>query len=279
MILVTGAAGNAAGRLPAALVQAGERVRVLVRTERGTVWPDGVEVVHGDLRDPRSVAAALAGVRSVFLLLAEDGGAGFAAAARGARLDRVVVLSSKAVSDAQFAGLDNPLYAKHLRGEQFVRGLGVPWVFLRPGGLASNALRWAGAVRREGVVRALFPQLAAPLLDPRDLAEVARAALLDPRHEGCIHTLTGSEIITVREQVRVLAEQSGRPIRFEEVTEQQAPALLGPTLPPGFLEVYIPVQKRYLETIPVVLPTIETILGRPARNFPDWARENAAQFR
>jgi uncharacterized protein YbjT (DUF2867 family) len=279
MILVTGAAGNAARRLPAALAQAGEQVRVLVRGERGTTWPDGVQVVRGDLRDPRDVAAALDGVRSVFLLVAEDGGAGFAAAARDARLDRVVLLSSKAVSDAEFAGLDNPLYAKHLRGEEFVRGLGVPWVFLRPGGLASNALRWAGTVRREGVVRALFPQLSAPLLDPRDLAEVAMAALLDARNEGRIHTLTGGEIVSVREQVRVLAEESGRPIRFEEITEEQAPELLGPTLPPGFLDVYIPVQKRYLETTPAVLPTVREILGRPARNFRDWARENAAQFR
>lgn len=279
MILVTGAAGNAARHLPAALVQAGEQVRVLVRDDGGAVWPEGVEVVRADLRDAQGVAAALAGVSSVFLLLAEDGGAGFAAAARGARLDRVVVLSSKAVSDAEFAGLDNPLYGKHLRGEEFVRGLGVPWVFLRPGGLASNALRWAGSIRRDGVVRALFPQLAAPLLDPRDLAEVARAALLEDGHEGRVHTLTGGRIITVREQVRVLAEAAGRPIRFEEISEEQAPAVLGPTLPPGFLGVYIPVQKRYLETTPVVLPAVENILGRPARDFRDWAYENAARFR
>jgi uncharacterized protein YbjT (DUF2867 family) len=191
----------------------------------------------------------------------------------------VVVLSSKAVSDQEFAGLDNPLYAKHLRGEEAVRALGVPWTFLRPGGLASNALRWAGSVRREGVVRALFPELAAPLLDPRDLADVAVAALLADGHEGRVHTLTGPEIITVREQVAVLREETGRDIRFEEISEADAPAVLGPGLPKGFIDIYIPVQKQYLKTRPVVLPTLREITGGPGRTFREWARENSAAFR
>ncbi|WP_327676536.1 NAD(P)H-binding protein [Kitasatospora sp. NBC_00458] len=279
MILVTGAAGKAGREVVAALRAAGEPVRVLVRDPGAARWPEGVEVVAGDLRDPAAVAPALAGVGRVFLLLAEDGGAGFAEAARGAGLERVVLLSSKAVSDQEFVGFENPLYAKHLRGEELVAGLGVPWTFLRPGGLASNALRWAGAVRRDGVVRALFPGLAAPLLDPRDLAEVAAAALREPGHEGRVYTLTGPEVITVREQVEVLAEESGREIRFEELSEEEAPAVLGPSLPPGFIDIYIPVQKRYLTTRPEVLPTFRELTGRPGRTFREWARANAAEFR
>ncbi|MFC1402706.1 MULTISPECIES: SDR family oxidoreductase [Streptacidiphilus] len=282
MILVTGAAGNAAGQVVAGLLAAGQRVRLLVRggPRDGRPWPpQGVEVVHGDLRDPAAVDRALDGVDRVLLLIAEDGGAGFAAAPRAAGLERVVLLSSKAVSDQEFVGFDNPLYGKHLRGEEAVLGLGVPWTFLRPGGLASNALRWAASVRREGVVRALFPQLAAPLLHPADLAEVAVAALLDPGHQGRTLTLTGPETITVREQVAVLREVTGRPIRFEEVAEQDAAAVLGPSLPPGFIEVYVPVQKQYLTTTPVVLPTVTEITGKPGRNFRQWAVDHADAFR
>ncbi|MFC1437673.1 NAD(P)H-binding protein [Streptacidiphilus sp. N1-10] len=282
MILVTGAAGNAAGQVAAGLLAAGQRVRLLVRggPRDGRPWPpQGAEVVHGDLRDPAAVDRALDGVDRALLLIAEDGGAGFAAAPRAAGLERVVLLSSKAVSDQEFVGFDNPLYGKHLRGEEAVLGLGVPWTFLRPGGLASNALRWAVSVRREGVVRALFPQLAAPLLHPADLAEVAVAALLDPGHQGRTLTLTGPETITVREQVAVLREVSGRPIRFEEVAEQDAAAVLGPSLPPGFIEVYVPVQKQYLTTTPVVLPTVTEITGKPGRNFRQWAVDHADAFR
>jgi (4-alkanoyl-5-oxo-2,5-dihydrofuran-3-yl)methyl phosphate reductase len=288
MILVTGAAGSATGQVAAGLLAAGEQVRLLVRGEprrpRAPWPPDGVELVRGDLRDPAAVARALDGVSRVLLLIAEDGGAGFAEAVRTAglgagRLERVVLLSSKAVSDQEFVGFDNPLYAKHLRGEEAVRALDLPWTFLRPGGLASNALRWSGSVRAEGVVRALFPQLAAPLLHPADLADVAVAALLDGGYEGRTLTLTGPRVITVLEQVEVLREVTGRPIRFEEVAEEDAAAVLGPSLPPGFIEVYVPVQKQYLTTRPVVLPTVTEVTGKPGRDFREWASENAEAFR
>lgn len=277
MILVTGAGGNAAGAVVDALVAAGERVRALVRGESARRWPEGVEVAVGDLRDPEAVRSALAGVRRVFLLIAEDGGAGFLEAARGLPLERVVLLSSKSVEE--FGDLDNPLYRKHLTGEQAIEKLGVPYTFLRPGGLSSNALRWSAAIRGDGVVRALFPQLAAPLLDPADLAEVAVRALLHDGHEGRTYTLTGPEIITVTEQIQVLREEVGREIRFEEVSEEDAPAVLGPSLPPGFIEVYVPVQKRYLETTPRVLPTYSEVTGKPGRNFREWARANVDAFR
>ncbi|WP_165035093.1 SDR family oxidoreductase [Candidatus Protofrankia californiensis] len=277
MILVTGAGGSAAGGVVDGLVEARQQVRVLLRRDTGRSWPSGVQVVFGDLRDPVAVRSALDGVERVFLLIAEDGGAGFAEAARGLPLERVVLLSSKAVEE--FGGLDNPLYRKHLLGEQVVGALGVSWTFLRPGGLASNALRWSGSIRAEGVVRALFPQLAAPLLDPADLAEVAVRALLDPGHEGRTYTLTGPEIITVREQVEVLREETGQEIRFEEIAEEQAPAVLGPSLPPGFIEVYVPVQKQYLKTTPAVLPTYSEITGKTGRTFREWARRHVDAFR
>jgi NAD dependent epimerase/dehydratase len=79
--LVTGAGGFIGGHLTVALNQAGAQVRALCRYnsrgDRGTLdWFDreqtnGVEVVHGDLRDQESVAQAMAGVEAVFHLGAQ----------------------------------------------------------------------------------------------------------------------------------------------------------------------------------------------------------------
>ncbi|WP_449064611.1 SDR family oxidoreductase [Planomonospora algeriensis] len=63
MILVTGATGNVGGEVVQAIVRAGEPVRALVRAPAG---PPAEQAV-GDLDRPGSPAAALDGVRGVFL--------------------------------------------------------------------------------------------------------------------------------------------------------------------------------------------------------------------
>ena len=66
--LVTGATGKVGHAIARALAQRGDEVRALVRDpEKATrVLPAGVEPVRGDVTDPPSVAAALAGCEVVF---------------------------------------------------------------------------------------------------------------------------------------------------------------------------------------------------------------------
>lgn len=280
-VLVTGATGNAARDLPTLLLDRGHRVRVLVHTRPATGLDPRAETVTGDLTDADSLRAALAGVEEAFVVTVDDGAAAFAAAAAGTGLRRIVLLSSKAVDDTVFDGFDNPIYRKHVLAEEQIAGLGVTTTVLRPGGLASNALRWAPAIREQGRVGALFPQLAAPLLDPADLAAVA-ALILDAApetHAGRVYTLTGPEVVTVTEQVEILAEELGRAIDLVELSEDEALTALARTLPPEFAAHYIPVQRRYLELEPVVFDTVPALLGRPGRKFREWVRANVSRFR
>jgi nucleoside-diphosphate-sugar epimerase len=79
--VVTGAGGFIGGHLTVALNSAGARVRAFCRYnsrgDRGALdWfgpgdTDGVEVLHGDLRDPESVRGALDGADTVFHLGAQ----------------------------------------------------------------------------------------------------------------------------------------------------------------------------------------------------------------
>ncbi len=65
--LVTGGSGYIGGRLVPELLDAGYRVRCLVRTPRklrDQPWAGRVEVVPGDVADAGSVAAAMEGVRA-----------------------------------------------------------------------------------------------------------------------------------------------------------------------------------------------------------------------
>jgi uncharacterized protein YbjT (DUF2867 family) len=81
-ILVVGATGYIGGRLVPLLVDAGHEVRCLARRPEklaGVPWADRVDVVRGDVLDPATLAASLAGVDAVYYLVHAIGtGADFA---------------------------------------------------------------------------------------------------------------------------------------------------------------------------------------------------------
>lgn len=104
-VLVTGATGYIGGRLIPRLLAAGHAVRVLVRDAQriqGRDWARNVEVAVGDVLDPATLTAAVAGVDAAFYLVHSMNGAGgfreidreaahnFAAA--GSSLRRVIYL-------------------------------------------------------------------------------------------------------------------------------------------------------------------------------------------
>jgi len=72
LILVTGATGYVGGRLVPRLLQAGYRVRVLVRDPKrleGRFWLNNVNVVKGDVYKPDSLDEAMSGVYAAYYLI------------------------------------------------------------------------------------------------------------------------------------------------------------------------------------------------------------------
>jgi uncharacterized protein YbjT (DUF2867 family) len=72
LVLVTGATGYVGGRLVPRLLEAGWRVRCLVRDPgrlQGKPWLAGVEVARGDVLDPGSLAPAMRDVRAAYYLV------------------------------------------------------------------------------------------------------------------------------------------------------------------------------------------------------------------
>ena len=72
LVLVTGATGYIGGRLVPRLLEAGYRVRCLVRDARrlqGRPWSEQVEVVEGDATRPETLPAALAGVSAAYFFI------------------------------------------------------------------------------------------------------------------------------------------------------------------------------------------------------------------
>ncbi|MFG2395760.1 SDR family oxidoreductase [Streptomyces lydicus] len=279
MIVVTGATGNIGRPLTQALAAAGQQVTAVSRHTAAV--PDGVRHVAADLAEPAGLKPALAGAKALFLLLSGDlhaAGASPAdiigqAAASGVR--RVVLLSTLGVVTRPFGPTRIAMRAL----EDTLRASGLEWVILRPGGFASNALWWAESVRAQQVVAAPFGDVGVPIIDPADIAEVAAACLLEDRHAGGVYELTGPEVITPRQQAAAIAGALGSPVRFHELTRDEARTAMSQSMPAELADDTLDILGSPSPAELRVSPDVQRVLGRAPRPFAEWAARNVAAFR
>jgi uncharacterized protein YbjT (DUF2867 family) len=276
-VLVTGARGHVGGAVLTGLLAAGEPVRASSRAPQPGEFPSGVEVVRADLTDPASLPGALADVRKVFLYAHPEGAAEFAAAARKAGVEHVVLLSSSSVLSPEPAA--NPIALRHILVERALDEAGLNRTFVRPGYYATNALRWQ-SIRTERVLRTAFPEAVTCPVHERDIAGLAVRALLDDTHRRDAYPVLGAGPVTVREQIAAIAGALGEPVRLEEVDVDTYRAQLLTQLPGPIVERFLQARGS-VPPLPAELATdaVPQILGRPALTFAEWARDHAADFR
>ena len=136
------------------------------------------------------------------------------------------------------------------------------------------ALVVAAAPRKRQPALALSGARFAPIHE-RDMAEIAALALRGPGHAGKTYALTGPEAITAAEQLFAIA-RSNADLRWEEArATPRAPRCR--SLPP-LLEGILASWERATYEPPFVTDTVARVLGKPARNFEQWAADHAETF-
>ncbi|MEU4222654.1 NAD(P)H-binding protein [Nonomuraea sp. NPDC026600] len=274
MILVTGGTGNVGANVVRQLLDAGEKVRVITRDPGDRSFPDGVEVVPGDLTRPDTLTEALSGVEQAFLFPVFNAVDGFLDAARKTDLRHVVLLSSSTVTFPTPGWIGE----QHLRLERAVEASGLPWTFVRPGAFMTNDLVWAPQIAGGGVVRGVYGSAALAPIDPRDIAAVAAHALLD-RRAGEAYLLTGPQSLTQIDRLRIIAETIGRPLRFEEQPREEfLEQMLHHGMPAPVIAELIDGLAARVGKTEQVLPTVEEVTGRPAFTYAQWVAHRAADF-
>jgi uncharacterized protein YbjT (DUF2867 family) len=275
MILVTGATGNVGSEIVRALQDAGESIRALIRSP-DSAMPSGVQTVLGDLNEPASLEGALRGVSGLFLLSGYQGTRGLLSRAGDAGVKRVVLLSG---GGAVASDLDNAISRYQLESEEAVRECGIAWTILRPYAFMSNALRWADQVRAGDVVRLPFAGVATAVIDPRDIAQVAVAALLSGDHHAQTYRLSGPNPLLPAEQVRIVGETIGRELHFQAQADSEARAAMEASMPAEYVQAFLSFYADGTLDESEVLPTVEQLTGSAPRTFRDWAQEHADMFR
>ncbi|NDH93295.1 MAG: SDR family oxidoreductase, partial [Planctomycetia bacterium] len=232
-IFVTGATGYVGGRLVPALLEAGYRVRCLVREPRkldARPWRqhERLEVVAGSLDEPESVAEALSSCRAAYYLvhsMVATGGTyadrdrelagNFAQAARAAGVGRIIYLGG--------LGEMGPDLSEHLRSrrqvEEQLAASGVPVTTFRAamiigsGSASFEILRYL--VERLPIM--VTPKWVTTECQPVAIADVLHwlvRCLEVPETAGKTLEIGGPDALPYRELMRVMAEELGLPRRI-----------------------------------------------------------------
>jgi uncharacterized protein YbjT (DUF2867 family) len=262
--LVAGGTGKTGRRVAARLHAAGRPVRIASRSGHPPFSWD----------DEASWTAVLADTGAAYVSYYPDisfpgaaqrvGAFARAAVAHGVR--RLVLLSGRGEPDAEPA-------------ENALREAGADWTVLRCSWFAQNFSEHflLGPVL-DGVIALPAADVAEPFLDAGDVAEVAVAALTEDGHAGQIYELTGPRLLTFADAAAELTAATGREIRYQPVTaEQYATAAAQAGVPAEEIEPLTELFSRVLDGHNAHLSDgVQQVLGRPARDFADYARETAA---
>lgn len=197
MFMIVGATGSLGGSVAQALLERGERVRVLVRTEspmRATgrftdptaLERAGAEVVGGDLREPESIAPHLSGVRALLSTASGtkrappdtvqavdlEGTAALARMAREAGVEHMVYVSARGAAPQA-----PPFLRVKWQAEDAVRQHGPPATIIRPAAYMQDWIGFVYGAQLQGGTRVQAIGSTDPLKAYVDEADVAKGGL------------------------------------------------------------------------------------------------------
>jgi uncharacterized protein YbjT (DUF2867 family) len=178
-ILITGATGTIGSLITARLAEQGADVKALVRQPGKREFPAGVTEVVGDLMDVTSMRAALASVRTLFLLNAVTPDEVTQALialnlAREAGIERIVYLS--VIHADKFTNV--PHFTGKHTVERMIDSLDIPATVLRPAYFMQNELMVQQTIQDYGVYPMPIGSAGVSMVDVRDIADIAVAELL-----------------------------------------------------------------------------------------------------
>src|SRR4051794_21307045 len=283
MLLVTGATGTTGSEVLRALKDREIPARALVRdeTQAHHLRDLGFEPVTGDLGDPRTLGPAMTGVERAYLVspagpMQSELEQTFIETAKAAGVQHIVKLSVIGASP------EAPLRFARSHGnvEQALKASGMAWTLLRPTAFMQNTLAWGPQVH-DGMFYAPVPDAAVSVVDARDVAEVAAAALTGDGHEGKSYGLSGPEAVSYRDQARRVFAAAGREVTVEEVAvDELKRELVRAGVPPWNAEGLAEQFALYAEGgATMVTSGVKDALEREPRDLDAFAKDHANAFK
>lgn len=261
-ILVIGATGKTGARVAARLDAKGLPVR---RGSRSSATPF-------DWEAPETWAPALTGARAAYVTyfpdLAFPGAVekleSLVETAQDVGVEHLVLLSGRGEHRARM-------------GEEVVRASGVDFTLVRAAWFAQN---FSEGYLRDPLLAGVLPlpggDIAEPIVDIDDIADVAVAALTEEGHKGRLYELTGPRLMTFAEMAEVLGKAMGRPIRHIPISFEDFHANVSAAGGDFVADVFTAIARETLDGRNAhTTDGVIQALGRPPRDFAEFAQAAA----
>ena len=284
MILVTGASGTVGRAVLEEMRKAGKPFKATYRSEADAKSaPAGTATVLADFADRNSMNNALSGVDTVFLvcspipqLVELESNVIDASLANGVR--HVVLNSALGAGD-----YTKSFPSWHRKVEDKLRASRLSHTILRPNGFFQNIVAYnAPTIRSQGAFYDSMGDARISLLDVRDVAGAAAAALLTPSaHANEIYELLGPESVSNADIAARLPRILGRTVNYVAIpADAQRKAMLDANMPEWLVTAILDLQAYYVAgKCAAVTDVLPKLLSRAPITLDQFLTENKDSFR
>lgn len=281
--LIIGATGNAGGLVTPALLERGENVRCLMRSEEKaqSLRDAGAEVVIGDLEDPGSLSTAFEGIDTVFSVIAtgpniEEQGKNLVEAAVDAKVGQFV----------RHALIQNEHIVKLRSGktqgavDSMVKNSGLNYTILYPHSYMQNLLGLAAGIQSDSALYLPYGEGKVGLMDVRDVADVAIEVLTTEGHQGKNYTITGPESISMHRVAESLSGAIGKTISYVDIPPEAAhEAMLSFGMSEWLADEYLTYYDIFKNNqADFATDDYESVMDRKPRSIDDFTRDFVGVF-
>jgi uncharacterized protein YbjT (DUF2867 family) len=284
-ILVTGATGQIGGALIRLLANDSSLQIVAAARNPQKARDLGVQVVMFDYDREETLAPALEGIDSVFMLtgytvdMLKQSHA-FVNAAKKAGVKYIVHLGAPGDDSTKIGH-----WTWHQFVERYIEWSGISFTHLRPELFMQNLLGYGGGeAERSDVIRHYVGEASISWVDTRDVAAVAAVALQHPEnHAGKTYHL-GYEAKTYAEIAEVLTKVVGQKFTSEsrppeEFLEQMLAAGAEPAYMRCVYQNWIDYAARAIPGADAVYDNFFELTGRQPKTWAEFARDYVGAFK
>jgi len=214
-ILVIGGTGRVGNPSVQSLVDRGEDVHVLTRSEKkaGSL-PSTAKGIIGDLENADTLDSAFDGVDTLFLITANgetevDRGVNAVNAAVAAKVQKIVFLSVVIPENIQV-----PHYESKKPIEKAIRQSGAIYTFIRPNFFFQNDLLLGQVIMNYGLYTMPVGNVGQNRIDARDIADAAVRALTTSDLDNTDIRLHGPETLTADRVSSIYSKHLGKEVKY-----------------------------------------------------------------